>query len=45
MINDQPRVIFCGELPDWKMLSPQEWLARQPMPAEKSNAVVPAMGK
>jgi hypothetical protein len=45
MVGDQPRVIFCDERPDWKMTSPSEWLARQPMPQEKSNAVVPAMGK
>jgi hypothetical protein len=45
LIADQPRVIFCDELPQWKLTTSQEWLAKQPLAQEQSNAVVPAMGK
>jgi hypothetical protein len=40
-IDDQPKILFCSELPQWKLISNHEWLDRQGASKRESNPVVP----
>jgi hypothetical protein len=40
-IDDQPIVIFSDQLPDWKLMSSQDWLNQAPLRQRKGEELVP----